>query len=92
MRSLAVLRVGIGCAAVLVECIVLVGGWTYGVNALKSVAPGLSTMKPDTAAGIVTLGAALALTASGRGSRIFGKLAAPIALNWFLSAATFSDS
>lgn len=71
MRSLAVLRVGIGCAAVLVECIVLVGGWTYGVNALKSVAPGLSTMKPDTAAGIVTLGAALALTASGRGSRIF---------------------
>jgi hypothetical protein len=63
MRSLAVLRVGIGRAAVLVECIVLVGGWTYGVNALKSVAPGLSTMKPDTVAGIVTLGAALALTA-----------------------------
>jgi len=80
VRSLAVFRIIVGCAAVLLGCVVLVGGWALGMNALKGVLPGLSTMKPNTAAGIVTLGAGLALTAFGRGSRVLGKAAAALAL------------
>jgi diguanylate cyclase (GGDEF)-like protein len=79
-RSLAVLRVVIGCAAVLLGCSVLIGGWAHGVNALKSVLPGLSTMKPNTAAGIAALGAGVALTTDGPSCRVFGKVAAAIAL------------
>lgn len=77
---LAGLCVLIGCAAALVGGIVFLGGWLLNVDALKSVLPGLSTMKPNTAAGILALGAALALTVSGRKSRVLGDTAASVAL------------
>ena len=88
-HALAVLRVSIGCAVVLLACIVLVGGWALGVHALKSVLPGLSTMKPNTAAGILALGAALALTGSGRGSRVLRPAAAALALG--LGSVTLAE-
>jgi diguanylate cyclase (GGDEF)-like protein len=79
-RWLAAFCVGTGCGAVLVGCVVLVGGWAFGMNALKSVLPGLSCMKANTAAAIVMLGAGLALLAGGRNFRTLGKVAAAIAL------------
>jgi diguanylate cyclase (GGDEF)-like protein len=81
MRSLTRFRVGVGCAAALVGFIVLVGGWVYGVHALKGLLPGLSTMKPNTAVGVVTLGAALALMEGGWRCRILGRVSAAIALS-----------
>ena len=89
VRSLAVFNITVGCTAMLLGCVVLVGGWALGVNALKSVLPGLSTMKPNTAAGIVALGAGLALTANGRGSRVLGMAAAALALG--LGLVTLSE-
>jgi len=80
MRFLAVFRVAAGCAAVAVGCTVLVGGWALGVDALKSVVSGMSTMKPNTAAGIAMLGAGLALSSFGRRSRFLGEVAAAVAL------------
>jgi diguanylate cyclase (GGDEF)-like protein len=81
MRSLAVFAVGAGCVAALVGCMVLVGGWAFDMDALKSVLPGMSTMKPNTAAGIVMLGTGLALAAYGRSSHIVGEVAAAVALS-----------
>src|SRR5512135_3633271 len=79
-RVLARLCVMIGWAASLAGGLVLFGGWVLHVAALKSVRPGLSTMKPNTAVGIVALGTALALTVAGRKARLLGDAAASIAL------------
>lgn len=81
MRSLAVFGVSVGCAAVLVGWLVLVGGWAFGMSALKSVLPGMNAMTPNTAAGIVTLGMGLALVTYGRSSHFVGEVAAAVALS-----------
>ncbi len=78
VRSLAVFAVSAGCAAVLVGCMVLVGEWAFG---MESMLPGMPAMKPNTAAGIVTLGTGLALAASNRSSHIVGDVAAAVALS-----------
>ena len=80
VRSLAMFRSVAAFAAVLLGCAVLIGGWAFGNDALKDVLPGFSTMKPNTAAAIVLLGAALAMTDGGRASRAFGSTAAALAL------------
>ncbi len=89
VRSLALLRSVTAFAAVLVGCAVLVGGWAFGNDALKGVLPGFSTMKPNTAAAIVMLGAGLAMTAGGRASRAFGATAAVLAV--FVGLATLAE-
>ncbi len=56
-----------GCAALAAALLVLIGGWVAGIDVLKSLLPGFSTMKANTAIAIGCLGAAVALThAHGR--------------------------
>ncbi len=52
-------RAGSAWACILAGIVVL-AGWAFDVPALKSVLPGLSTMKVNTAAAILMIGAALA--------------------------------
>lgn len=66
VRSLRLFTLTIGCVTAVVGSLVLVGGWGLDIDPLKSVLPGLSTMKPNTALGIAALGAGLALTAVRR--------------------------
>lgn len=70
-RVLRVLLVSIGTLAAVLGCLVFIGGWVLGIGALKSVLPGLATMKGNTALCIVALGAGLGLCAGG------GRLCAP---------------
>lgn len=49
-----------GLASIGLGSVVLVG-WALGIDALKSVLPGLVTMKANTACGMVLCGTALAL-------------------------------
>jgi hypothetical protein len=49
-RVLRVLIVVIGSFAAAVGCLVFIGGWVLGAGALKSVLPGLATMKVNTRA------------------------------------------
>lgn len=69
--------------AVLVGGVVVVGGWGLDVAALRSVLPGLATMKVNTAMGLAGAGAALWLLASqsapGAGVRV-GRVCALLAL------------
>ena len=55
-------------AGVVLGCSVLVG-WLLDIASLKSVLPGLVTMKPNTALGFCLAGGALLLTGSPSGSR-----------------------
>ena len=61
MRRLGAFVITIGCAAVVIACLVLVGGWIGGIDTLKSIVPGFSTMKPNTAIAVGVLGIALIL-------------------------------
>lgn len=72
--------VAIGIGATAVGGLVIVGGWQAEVQLLKSVLPGLATMKANTALGIVLLGAALALRAETAATRRAAKAAAAIAV------------
>ena len=79
-RLLAVLRTGAGWVALTTACMVLIGGWVMGADSLRSVLPGFSTMKVNTAIGIGCLGAALAAGGSGRGQRRIADSAAAVAV------------
>ena len=74
------LLIAIGSAAAVLGVLVLIGGWALAVGALKSVLPGLTTMKPNTALGIAALGAGLALCTNGGRLCTLGKVAAGFAL------------
>jgi diguanylate cyclase (GGDEF)-like protein len=80
VRRLLALSVAIGWFAALLGGVVLIGGWGLGIAALKSVLPGLSTMKANTALGLAALGANLVLIAGGRSSRIAARTMAGLAL------------
>ena len=51
-----------GCASIAGGLLVLVG-WAFGIDTLKSVLPDAMQMKPNTAAALILLGAALAASA-----------------------------
>lgn len=80
VRSLHLFSVVIGCAAALIGGLVLVGGWGFDIHPLKSVLPGLNTMKVNTALAIAGLGGGLALIGGGRSSRIVADAMAVLAL------------
>jgi diguanylate cyclase (GGDEF)-like protein len=69
----------LGSAAALAGATVLLGGWAFGIATLRGLAPGLSTMKANTAAGIAALGLGLTLAASGRRFAALGNLSAALA-------------
>jgi PAS domain S-box-containing protein len=52
--------------AISVGLVVLVGGWGFGIGALKDVLPGYSVMQPGTAFGILMMGAALLFDRAGQ--------------------------
>ncbi|HYL01827.1 MAG TPA: GGDEF domain-containing protein [Steroidobacteraceae bacterium] len=79
-RALDRLRRLIGVAAFALGCLVLVGGWGFGVSVLQSVLPGLSTMKANTALALAALGTSLATTEPGRRPRGLAMAAAALAL------------
>ena len=80
LRLLTVLRITAGSIALLTAAVVLMGGWIAGVDAMKSILPGFSTMKVNTAIGITALGAALILTATERRYRPLGSALAGAAM------------
>jgi diguanylate cyclase (GGDEF)-like protein/PAS domain S-box-containing protein len=48
----------------------VLAGWALDIGALKSVLPGMATMKPNNAVGMLLCGIALALVSRGRGDRV----------------------
>ena len=83
MRYLAAFVLAVACMTVLSVCLVLVGGWIYGIGPLKSIVPGFSTMKPNTAVAIGALGITLILEqhwSKGRAFAWVGTLPLSIAL------------
>lgn len=79
----------IGSLAAAIGCLVLIGGWGLGVGTLKSVLPGFATMKPNTALGLMALGAGLAMCEQGGRLCALGKVAAGLAV--VLSVATLAE-
>ena len=80
VRALHLFGVITGCATALLGSLVLIGGWGLDIGSLKSVLPGLSAMKVNTALAIAALGGGLTLTAGGKGSRIAAGALAGVAL------------
>lgn len=66
-------------------------GWWLGVDALKSIVPGLLTMKVNAALAFVLIGVGLAFRTRPTGSRLHRLGAAPIALAIALSAMVGSQ-
>ncbi len=79
-RLLRVAIVSIGSLAAAVGCLVFLGGWALGVEALKSLLPGLATMKVNTALGIAALGAGLSLCTNGGRPCALGKVSGGFAM------------
>lgn len=80
LRSLQLFSLAVGAATAVIGGLVLVAGWGLDAASLTSVLPSLTAMKANTALGIATLGAGLALSGGGRSSRIVGGAAAAFAL------------
>jgi len=74
------LGAAVGCGVLLAASVVVIGGWVGGVDALKSVVPGFSTMKANTAIAIGALGGALALTGMDKRYRPIGNALSGFAL------------
>jgi hypothetical protein len=74
------LGAAVGCGVLLASSVVVIGGWGGGVDALKSIVPGFSSMKVNTAIAIGALGAALALTGADKRYRPIGNASASVAL------------
>ncbi|HUI58671.1 MAG TPA: PAS domain S-box protein [Steroidobacteraceae bacterium] len=79
-RVLGAFSIAVGCSVLLTASVVVVGGWAAGVDALKSIVPGFSTMKVNTAIALGALGGALALTGVDKRYRPIGNLLAGVAL------------
>ncbi len=79
-RALTALGTAVGCGVLLISSVVVGGGWAAGVDALKSVVPGFSSRKVNTAIALAALGAALALTGMGRRYRPIADASAGAAL------------
>ena len=79
IRSLHRFSRAIGWVAVLIGALALLRAWGLDLALVKSALPGLSTLKPNTALAIGTLGVGLLLIADGR-SRIGAGAAAGLAL------------
>lgn len=79
-RVLTALSVAVGWCALLTASAVVVGGWAGGVDALKSVLPGFSTMKTNTAIAVGALGGALLLTGMNKRYRPIGTALSGVAL------------
>ncbi len=79
-RILTALSVAVGCGVLVTASVVVIGGWAGGVGALKSIAPGFSTMKANTAIALGALGAALALTGADTRYRPMRNASAGVAL------------
>ena len=62
LQTFQVVPLGAAVAAMLVGAAVLIG-WTFDIAVLKSVLPGVVTMKANTAVGLILTGAALGLLA-----------------------------
>lgn len=63
-------------------------GWAFHVDSLKSVLPGIVTMKPNTAVGLLASGAAVLLSGRRAGGR--GEAAARLALAMFVCLLGFA--
>jgi diguanylate cyclase (GGDEF)-like protein len=79
IRSLHRFSRAIGWVAVLIGALALLRAWGLDLFFVKSALPGLSTLKPNTALAIGSLGVGLLLIADGR-SRIGAAAAAGLAL------------
>ncbi len=77
--SLRTLSRGTSIFAVLVGCLVLVG-WTFDVEGLKRILPGLVAMNPVTALTFILAGASLGLLGTEGGDRRLVRLARGLAL------------
>lgn len=80
VRSLRLFSLAVGMATAAMGALVLVRGWGFDIASLKSGLSSLSTMKPNTALAIATLGAGLVLSGGGRSSRVVGVAMAGLAL------------
>lgn len=80
LRLLTLFRITAGSIALLTAALVLIGGWVDGVDAIKSIEPGFSSMKVNTAISIAALGVALVLTGTDRRYRPIGSVLAGAAL------------
>lgn len=76
----------IGCGSVVLGCVVLVGGWFLGFDALKGLMPGASPMKADTALVLVLLGGSLTLAENYRGALRLGDVLAVLAIGLGLAS------
>ncbi len=79
-RLLHLFGVAVGALSTLLGCVVLVGGWGFGLASLRSLVPGLSTMKANTAIGVAALGLSVAFTGRTGHLRVIGRVAAALAL------------
>lgn len=88
-RVLTAFSIAVGCGALLTASVVVVGGWAGGIDALKSIVPGSSTMKANTAVALGALGGALAAAGIGKRYRPLGNALACLAL--FIGVLTLAE-